>query len=236
LKRFTPAKKNKNIYKDNNYYEVNYTGISKFLYFINHKLLDFGVNKKYNRHIVEIGGGAHTHLEYMDTKFIDSYTIIDSSIFQKKIYKLKKKYPNINFKFVNYKKKNPIKKKFTRMIASHSFEHFNNFESNFLKLLNLMNKESIISIALPCDPGLLWRFLQYFSYLNQKKNYNWKNFKEKDLDDARDHITPVQNIYKIINYYFKSIKRIFFPLFIPIIEINIFLIIQVELKKFIRKS
>jgi len=172
----------------------------------------------------------------MDTKFIDSYTIIDSSIFQKKIYKLKKKYPNINFKFVNYKKKNPIKKKFTRMIASHSFEHFNNFESNFLKLLNLMNKESIISIALPCDPGLLWRFLQYFSYLNQKKNYNWKNFKEKDLDDARDHITPVQNIYKIINYYFKSIKRIFFPLFIPIIEINIFLIIQVELKKFIRKS
>lgn len=236
MRKFLPAKKNKNIYKNNNYYEVNYTGVSKLLYFINHKLLDLGVNKKSNKHIVEIGGGAHSHLEYMDTTHIKSYTIIDSLIFKKKIHKLKKKYPNINFKFIDYKKKYYQKKKFTRMIASHSFEHFENFEINFFKLLNIMNKDSVISIALPCDPGLSWRFLQFFSYLNQKKSYNWKNLKEKDLDDARDHITPVQNIYKIIRYYFKSIKKIFFPFFIPIIEINIFLIIQLNLNKFNSKN
>lgn len=232
MRKFLPAKKNKNIYKNNNYYEVNYKGISKLLYYINHKLLDLGVNKKFNKHIVEIGGGAHSHLEYMDIKNIKSYTIIDSLIFKKKIFQLKKKYPNIIFKFKNYKKKYSDKEKFTRMIASHSFEHFENFEINFLKLLNLMRKDSIISIALPCDPGLFWRFLQFFSYLNQKKSYIWKNFKEKDLDDARDHITPAQNVYKIINYYFKSVKKIFFPFFIPVIEINIFLIIQLKLKKF----
>ena len=158
----------------------------------------------------------------MDTAHIKSYTIIDSLIFKKKILKLKKKYPNINFKFIDYKKKYSEKKKFTRMIASHSFEHFENFEINFFKLLNIMNKDSMISIALPCDPGLFWRFLQFFFVLKSKKSYNWNNFKEKDLDDARDHITPAQNIYKIIRFYFKSIKKIFFPFFIPIIEINIF--------------
>ena len=99
------------------------------------------------------------------------------------------------------------------MIASHSFEHFEKFEVNFLKLLKLMKKDSAISIALPCDPGLTWRLLQYISYFNQKKIYNWTNFKEKDLDDARDHITPVQNILKIINYYFKSFKKILFSIF-----------------------
>ena len=45
MRKFLPAKKNKNIYKNDNYYEVNYTGLSKLLYFINHKLLDLRVNK-----------------------------------------------------------------------------------------------------------------------------------------------------------------------------------------------
>ena len=53
---------------------------------------------------------------------------------------VKKKYPNIIFKFKNYKKKYSDKEKFTRMIASHSFEHFENFEINFLKLLNQVIK------------------------------------------------------------------------------------------------
>ena len=64
MREFLPAKKNKNIYKNNNYYEVNYTGVSKILYLVNHKLLDFGVNKKFNKHIVEIGGSTTTFRIY----------------------------------------------------------------------------------------------------------------------------------------------------------------------------
>ena len=60
MRKFLPAKKNKNIYKNDNYYEVNYTGVSKLLYFINHKLLDLRVNKIFNKHIVEIGGSTFT--------------------------------------------------------------------------------------------------------------------------------------------------------------------------------
>lgn len=232
MKNYPLAKKNLNIYKKNNYKKVNYTGISKYLYFINHKLLDLFVNKKYDKHIIEIGGGAHSHIEYMDLKNIRTYTIVDSAKFKKTIFELQKKYPNITIKFIDYKKKFLFKKKFTRMIASHSFEHFERFEENFLSLLNLMKKDALISIALPCDPGVTWRILQYFSYFNQKKYYKWENLREKDLDDARDHITPVQNILKIINYYFNSTKKIFFPFLLPLIEINIFLILQIKLKNF----
>ena len=225
MKNYPLAKKNYNIYKNNNYNKVNYSGISKYLYLINHKLLDLFVNKKYNKHIIEIGGGAHSHIEYMDIKNIKTYSIVDSLSFKKKINQLQKKYPTINFKLINYKKKILFKKKYTRLIASHSFEHFEKFEKNFLSILNYLKKDSQISIALPCDPGIIWRILQYFSYFNQKNFYSWKNLKEKDLDDARDHVTPVQNINKIINYYFHSTKKIFFPFFFPVIELNIFLII-----------
>ena len=47
------------------------------------------VNKKYNKHIIEIGGGAHSHIEYMDIKNIKTYTIVDSLSFKKKIHQLK---------------------------------------------------------------------------------------------------------------------------------------------------
>ena len=73
-----------------------------------------------------------------------------------------KKYKKIKFNFIDYKKINLIKKRnfFSRIIASHSFEHFQFFEEDFLKLLKFLKSDGIVSIALPCDPGL---FGDYFS-------------------------------------------------------------------------
>ena len=60
--------------------------------------------------------------------------------------------------------------------------------------------------------------------------------REKDLSHARDHCTPVQNITKILSYYFTKSKKYYFPLLIPSINLNIFLIIQINLKDFISSS
>tara|TARA_B100001175_G_C19466710_1_gene619508 strand:- start:1088 stop:1600 length:513 start_codon:yes stop_codon:yes gene_type:complete len=168
----------------------------------------------------------------MDINSIKEYTIVDDIKYKKSILELSKKYNKISFKFINYKKFKLSKKKYTRLIASHSFEHFNNFEKNFLKLLPSLKFDSILSIALPCDPGIAWRLLQYLYYFKQKKTYGWKSFKEKDLSHSRDHCTPVQNIQKVINYYFRNKKNYFFPFIIPSINLNIFLIIQTKIKYF----
>lgn len=225
------AKLPNKVYKNNNYQKATYTGLSKFLYFLNHKLLDFNVDEKYNKHILEVGGGAKPHIYYMNTKTIESYTIVDDIIFKTKLKKLKKVYKNIKFNFIDYKKIkfNKSKFKYSRLISSHTFEHFNEFEEDFIKLINLIDRKGIVSIALPCDPGLIWRFLQYISYFKQKKFYGWKKLNEKDLDDARDHLTSAQNIIKVINYYFPLNKKLFFPFIIPIVEFNIFLFIQIKL-------
>ena len=237
MKKYIKAKLPDFVYKKNNYKKVNYTGLNKVLYSINHKLLEINVNDKFNHHILEVGGGAEPHINFMNLKNIKSYTILDSIKFKKQVLDLKKlkkiKKNNIKIFFLNYKKKNSFKKKnYTRLISSHTFEHFENFEDNFLKLMPLLKKNALISTALPCDPGIVWRFLQYLSYIKQKKIYQWKNFREKDLDDSRDHITPVQNILKVMRYYFKNIQTIYFPLWLPLINFNIFLIIQTKLSDF----
>ena len=55
------------VYEKDNYINTNYTGLAKFIYYFNHKLLEFGFSKKiYNKHIIEIGGGAQPHIHYMN--------------------------------------------------------------------------------------------------------------------------------------------------------------------------
>lgn len=222
------------LYENKNYEKANYTGITKILYTINHKLMELGVNEKNNEHILDVGGGGEPHIKYMNKKKIKSYTILDSKKFKNSINKLANKNKKIKFYFFDYKKSKIYnnKKKYTRIVSSHSFEHFDKFESSFIKLIPLIKKEGLISVALPCDPGFLWRCLQFISYFKQKKIYGWKSFKEKDLIDSRDHINPVQNILKVIRYYFKKIKTIYFPFILPIIGINIFLIVQIKIKEF----
>ena len=224
------------VYEKDNYINTNYTGLAKLIYYFNHKLLEFGFSKKiYNKHIIEIGGGAQPHIHYMDLRYVKSYTIVDSPKYKSNLKNLKKKYKNIQFYFLDYRKK--IKKKnYSRLIASHTLEHINEFEKNFINLIKCLNFKSIISIALPCDPGITWRLLQFIYYFKQKKFYGWKNMREKDLSHARDHCTPVQNITKILNYYFSKSKKYYFPLLIPSINLNIFLIIQINLKDFISSS
>ena len=236
--RYSKAVLPNKIYKNSNYEKMNYFGLAGVLFKINHWLLEMGVDQKYNEHILEVGGGAKLHLEFIKSKNIKTYTIIDDKFFLKSIEFQKKKYNKINFYFIDYKDQKAIKKikkKFTRLISSHAFEHFLEFEENFLKLLPLLKKESLLSIALPCDPGIFWRVLQYISYFKQKKIYGWKNFKQKDLDDSRDHLISVQNIIKVLSFYFKKISFKFFPFFIPIVWLNIFLIIQIKLKYFRNK-
>jgi phosphatidylethanolamine/phosphatidyl-N-methylethanolamine N-methyltransferase len=226
------------IYKNSNYEKMNYRGSAGILFKINHWLLEVGVDKKYNEHILEVGGGAKSHLEFIKSKNIKTYTIIDDKFFLRSVELLKKKNDKINFFFIDYKDQKSIKKikqRFTRLISSHTFEHFLTFEDSFLKILPLLKKNSLLSIALPCDPGILWRALQFISYFKQKKIYGWKNFKQKDLDDSRDHLTSVQNIIKVFNFYFKNISFKYFPFVAPIVWLNIFLIIQIKLKYFRNK-
>ena len=90
MKKYIKAKLPDFVYKKNNYKKVNYTGLNKVLYSINHKLLEINVDDKFNHHILEVGGGAEPHINFMNLKNIKSYTILDSIKFKKQVLDLKK--------------------------------------------------------------------------------------------------------------------------------------------------
>lgn len=237
MKKIKKAPQNikKKIYK--NYEKYMYTGIAGVLMSINHKLLEIGFPPENNSHVCEIGGGFHNHFNYIKFKEIKKYTIVDDPKYFKYIRKkFKKNYPNVKLEMKNFKDESFFKKnkgKYTRVISSHTFEHLTDFEDVFIKLLKLLKPTGKMSIALPCDPGFFWRFLQLAGYLKTKKVNGFKSLSERDLAMARDHITPIQNIIKTINYYFKRKKIIYFPFLIPSSSINIFSIITLNREDFL---
>lgn len=48
-----------------------------------------------------------------------------------------------------------------------------NPEDQLIKWANLLKSDGIISIALPCDPGILWRLGQISTMSKAKKIYNY---------------------------------------------------------------
>ena len=54
MRKFQKAILPNKVYKNNNYQKSTYGGISKYLYFFNHYLLDLNVNEKYNEHIFKL--------------------------------------------------------------------------------------------------------------------------------------------------------------------------------------
>ena len=127
----------------------------------------------------------------------------------------------------NGKKLNFKNNSFDRIIISHCLEHILEPEKFINEMLRVLKKKGIISIALPCDPGILWRlgrFMMKKTYLKIKMRKKY----DHDYIIATEHINSIFNLYTIIKKKFKVIKESFYPLNVNIIDINFFYICHIK--------
>jgi phosphatidylethanolamine/phosphatidyl-N-methylethanolamine N-methyltransferase len=198
-----------------------YSGPASYLFSKSHKLMEKNIpNKKFND-ILEIGAGAHPHIKYISHKFKNYYCCENSKF---TINYLKKKYPSIKTIYV----KNDIiqtNKKFDRIILSHSLEHIYKPEALLLKLYSLLKKNGIISIAIPTDPAILYRFMRYF----KKKIFSKYKISEIEYDyiNSIEHINSYFNNDTIIKYLFKNYKKYYYPFNFLSADLNIFSFYQI---------
>ena len=116
---------------------------------------------------------------------------------------------------------------FDRIIISHCLEHIVGPEKFLFEMLRVCKSEGVISIALPTDPGFLWRLGRFFI----KKFIQKKTHKLSDLDydyvNAIEHVNSIFNLRIIIKKKFNINSEIFFPLSIKCIDLNLFYIAQI---------
>lgn len=205
-------------YKKNNYREYLYTGIIGILFRWQHKLLSPKIYDNCEK-VLEIGPGYEPHIKYKKLNYKKYYCLeLQKNLDHKNYYA--NHFPDIKFKTYNGKKINFNNNFFDRIIISHTLEHIIDFEAFLNEMIRVLKKNSVISIASPCDNGFLWRLGRYIL----KKTYHKLNkISELDYDYfmAKEHVNTIFQITSVLKKKFKIKSEIYLPFRIKIADCNL---------------
>ena len=190
------------------YEMTNYgAGLSGYFLDKSHEWLErgFSAEMKFSR-VLEVGAGTGVHLRHVRHRF-DSYVLSDSSIDMLRQAQIPKdRIGTVEICIADAR--NPG-------FADNSFDRL------------VVKPGGIISLVLPCDPGLGWRLGRQ---LVARRKFDQSGI-EYDYWMAREHINPINNLVALLQYYFPVIKETWAPMRIPSIDLNLFYLANVEVRK-----
>ena len=205
-----------------------YSGFLGFFFKKNHQLMEINVNLKNKNdiQILEVGGGTAPHINFLKHSYKNYYSIdIDEN------NELDNFYVN-NYPEIQYQKFNgfniPFENNFfDRIIISHCLEHILEPEKFLFEMLRVCKREGVISIALPTDPGFLWRLGRFFiKNFIQKKTHKLTSL-DYDYVNAVEHVNSIFNLRVIIKKKFNITSEIFYPFNFKCIDLNLFYVVQI---------
>ena len=195
-----------------------YSGIQGYLMNLCHNQLeDFNFSKNISQ-VLEIGAGNKPHYKFIKHKY-DEYHIAETSTENIEI----DDNPKVFLKLYDGKKLPYENNFFDRIIISHCLEHIYHPEEFIEEVMNKLKVGGVLSISLPADPGLLFRFGRlYMKFFSIKKNYKITP-KEYNYMIATEHVNSIFNLHSIIKYKFSNIaKETFLPFRIKSFDLNLF--------------
>ena len=203
------------------YSDYQYGGLIGSLMKLCHTKLESNLPEGNYNKILEIGPGPHPHIEYINHSYKKYYVLERTKKIADHLKKLN--YKKIVVK-INTSNKIPFKKNFfDRIIMSHVLEHIVNPEEFIFEAMSKLRKGGVLSIALPTDPGLLWRlgrlYSKFFNIIKKRKISPEKY----DYINAKDHVNSIYNLYYIIKFnYKKKLTEQYLPFKIKIFDLNLF--------------
>lgn len=207
------------IYENTNYN----TGLTGYFLKKSHEWSEKTFDKtiKFNK-VLEVGAGSGIHIDYVQHQF-DTYYITDlheSFINQAKLKSIDK----VIFQIEDATKLSFEDDTFDRVIATHILEHVQSPHEVLLEWTRVLKPGGILTIVLPCDPGVAWRLGRYCcarkSFMAQGIDY--------DYWMAREHINPINNLVSFIRTYFNDIDESWKPFNFPSMDLNLFYIVHIR--------
>lgn len=201
------------------YDDANYSGLAGWVMRAGHDLVErpFGSSTKFAR-CIEVGAGAGQHFPSVRHTF-DKYEITDTS------------QPMLNVARQRFGKRADViirqssatlddvaSDSFDRLIACHVLEHLPEPQSVVQSWARVVKPGGVISIVLPCDPGLAWRFGRT---LGPRRRALRRGI-PYDYVQALEHINSITNLIAIIDHHWpKSRTDHWWPTRFPLSDINL---------------
>lgn len=110
-----------------------------------------------------------------------------------------------------------------RLIASHVLEHLPDPHEVLREWYRVVRPGGVLSILLPCDPGLLWRVGRSFG----PRRAAQKTGMPYDYVMAREHINSIFNLRALIDYYFGKVPDAWWPARVALPDLNLFYVCHI---------
>ena len=106
---------------------------------------------------------------------------------------------------------------FDRLIATHVLEHVPDPVSAIAEWVRVVRPGGVISLILPCDPGMAWRFGRM---LGPRKTATEAGL-PYDYYMAVEHVNSIFGLRSIIRHHFPDRREKWWPLRVPAPDINL---------------
>lgn len=182
--------------------------------------------------ILEIGSGQGHHLQFVKRNF-HSYEMIDIESNEAKSRVPIELLSKVNFTLGDARDLPFSDDVFDRALCTCVLLHINDVEKVFKELRRTSKNNALLTLYIPCDPGLGYRFIRHFtSHVKQCKELKIE-MKDTKYLWALEHPNHYPGVIAKIKYVFKEdqikIKRFPFPFFSW--NANLFSIVKVIVKK-----
>lgn len=211
------------IYERNNYDE----GLVGYFLTKSHQWSErhFGPGTHFGR-VLEVGAGTGMHIRFVRHTY-DAYLITDlNPPFLGKIAATEEKglHGNITVGREDATSLSYPDASFDRVIAAHVLEHLYRPHEVLREWVRVLKPGGVLSLILPCDPGVAWRLGRYVS----ARSRFIKAGIDYDYWMAREHVNPLNNLVSFIRFYFADIQEEWQPFRIPSMDLNLFYIAHVH--------
>lgn len=168
---------------------------------------------KFYENILEIGAGNGEHLKYVKSNYT-SYILLDLKFKSDVKKNLRKVHPNIKFVESSVEEMPFANAVFDRIIITCVLHHVINVDRTVCEIVRVLKPGGQVNIYLPCDPGMLYRWIRHFGSHIKHAKISRNNLKTIKFLWANEHRNNFLSILSILKYYMPtnlSIKSFPFP-------------------------
>ena len=208
------------------YERSNYdSGLAAYFLRMSHEWCErkFDCNDRFTR-VLEVGAGTGVHIRSVRHGF-DEYWMTDLNI--RMLEQIPTSGSSAGRIFVKSEDAARISfgdHSFDRLIATHVLEHLPNPHQVLREWVRVVRPGGVISLVLPCDPGLAWRWGRN---LGPRRMFMRAGI-AYDYWMAREHINSINNLVSLLRYYFDDIEESWRPLLVPSMDLNLFYLAHIR--------
>jgi phosphatidylethanolamine/phosphatidyl-N-methylethanolamine N-methyltransferase len=205
------------------YETANYgSGLAGWVMRTSHALIErpYGADTYFDR-VLEVGAGSGIHLEYVRHGYSE-YWLTDSSKPMLEQATARAADQRIKASVEDASSLSFSDGSFDRVIACHVLEHLYRPHLVLREWDRVLKPGGVLSIVLPCDPGLAWRLGRHLGPRKQAK----RNGLQYDYVMAREHVNPITNLVNFVRYYFDQRDECWWPSRLPLSDANLIYVVN----------